>query len=61
MNQPLKLVKRAIDEVDTTVDFTEFPILYVDDEQSNLVTFRFALEDQFRILTAESGEVRSTG
>lgn len=36
-------------------DYRAFPILYVDDERQNLVTFRYALEDGFTVLTAESG------
>lgn len=36
-------------------DYREFPILYVDDEQNNLLTFRYALEDRFTVLTADSG------
>jgi response regulator RpfG family c-di-GMP phosphodiesterase len=37
-------------------DYSAYPILYVDDEPANLVTFRFSLEDEFRIITAPSGE-----
>jgi response regulator RpfG family c-di-GMP phosphodiesterase len=37
-------------------DYSAYPILYVDDEPANLVTFRFSLEDEFRIITAGSGE-----
>jgi response regulator RpfG family c-di-GMP phosphodiesterase len=33
-----------------------YPVLYVDDEPANLLTFRFSLEHEFRILTAGSGE-----
>jgi response regulator RpfG family c-di-GMP phosphodiesterase len=40
----------------TKTDYSAYPILYVDDEPANLVTFRFSLEDQFQILTAASGE-----
>jgi response regulator RpfG family c-di-GMP phosphodiesterase len=32
-----------------------YPILYVDDEPQNLFTFRYALEDQFTVLTARDG------
>lgn len=32
-----------------------YPILFVDDEHQNLIAFRFALEDQFAVLTAQSG------
>jgi CheY-like chemotaxis protein len=38
------------------VDYRIYPILYVDDEPSNLVALRYALEDQFTIVTAQSGE-----
>jgi adenylate cyclase len=34
---------------------TEQPILYVDDEEMNLVTFESAFEDDYRVLTASSG------
>ena len=37
------------------MDQTRFPILYVDDEPQNLVTFKYALGDSFEVLTAESG------
>jgi response regulator RpfG family c-di-GMP phosphodiesterase len=37
-------------------NYSDYPVLYVDDEPANLVTFRFSLEDEFRILTATSGE-----
>lgn len=36
-------------------DYRAFPILYVDDERQNLVTFRYALDDAFTVLTADSG------
>ena len=36
-------------------DYRAFPVLYVDDEPQNLLTFRYALEDRFSVLTAESG------
>lgn len=36
-------------------DYRDFPILYVDDERENLLTFRYALEDRFTVLTAGSG------
>jgi len=36
-------------------DRRSYPILYVDDEPQNLFTFRYALEDQFTVLTANSG------
>lgn len=38
-----------------TVDYKRYPILYVDDEVPNLVTFRYSLEDRFTILTAATG------
>jgi len=37
-------------------DYKQYAILYVDDEPANLAAFRFVFEDQFRILTAESGK-----
>ena len=33
-----------------------YPVLYVDDEAENLVTFRYAVEDRFPVLTASSGD-----
>lgn len=39
-----------------TIDYRAYPVLYVDDEQQNLVVFRYALEDQFTILTTTSCE-----
>ncbi|MBK8170408.1 MAG: hybrid sensor histidine kinase/response regulator [Sandaracinaceae bacterium] len=38
-----------------SLDYHAYPILYVDDEPANLVALRFALEDQFTIVTAKSG------
>jgi signal transduction histidine kinase len=38
-----------------STDYRSYTVLYVDDEQQNLVTFRYALEDRFHILTASSG------
>lgn len=38
------------------IDHREYPILYVDDETPNLITLRYALEDQFSILTTTSPE-----
>jgi response regulator RpfG family c-di-GMP phosphodiesterase len=34
----------------------EYPILYVDDEPSNLVTLRFSVEPEFQVITASSSE-----
>lgn len=46
------------------VEYRQYAILYVDDEASNLASFRFCFEDQFQVLTASSGaealEVLST-
>src|SRR5687768_7367869 len=39
-----------------TVDYRSYPILYVDDEASNLVALRYALEDQFTIITSQQPE-----
>lgn len=39
-----------------TLDYRAYCVLYVDDEQENLVVFRYALEDQFTILTTTSCE-----
>ena len=36
-------------------DYRTFPILYVDDEPQNLLTFRYALEDRYSVVTADSG------
>ena len=36
-------------------EHSDYPILYVDDEPQNLLTFRYAFEDRFRVLTAGSG------
>jgi signal transduction histidine kinase len=38
------------------IDYTAYPILYVDDEAANLVTVRYALDGIFELLTASSGE-----
>jgi signal transduction histidine kinase len=38
-----------------TIDYRAYPILFVDDEPQNLVAFRYALDDQFTLLTASSG------
>jgi two-component system NtrC family sensor kinase len=37
------------------LDHKLHPILYVDDEPQNLVVFRYAMEEHFTILTAQSG------
>lgn len=39
-----------------TIDYREYPVLFVDDERQNLVTFRYAFEDRFHVMTASSGE-----
>jgi signal transduction histidine kinase len=39
-----------------TTDHVKFPILYVDDDRANLLTFCYALEKEFWIFTASSGE-----
>jgi CheY-like chemotaxis protein len=36
-------------------DYRAFPVLYVDDEPQNLLTFRYALEDRYSVVTADSG------
>ena len=35
---------------------SNYPVLYVDDEAENLVTFRYAVEPRFPVLTASSGD-----
>jgi two-component system NtrC family sensor kinase len=37
------------------VDRLKYAVLYVDDEQENLIAFRYALDDKFQIITAKSG------
>ena len=37
------------------MEYRQYAILYVDDEASNLASFRFCFEDQFQVLTASSG------
>ena len=37
------------------VDYKQYPVLFVDDEPQNLVVFRYAMEDNFSVLTASSG------
>lgn len=39
-----------------TLNFFDYPILYVDDEKPNLVTLQYALGTRFSILTASSGQ-----
>jgi signal transduction histidine kinase len=39
-----------------TVDYRSHPILYVDDEASNLIALRYALEDQFTVITTQQPE-----
>jgi signal transduction histidine kinase len=39
-----------------STDHAKFPILYVDDDRANLLTFCYALEKDFWIFTASSGE-----
>ncbi len=39
-----------------TIDYHAYPVLFVDDEQQNLVAFEYAMEEQFTVLTASSGE-----
>lgn len=38
------------------VDYTVYPVLFVDDEQQNLVAFSYAFEERFTIFTASSGQ-----
>jgi signal transduction histidine kinase len=38
------------------LDYRAYPILYVDDEQQNLVAFRYAMEGYFTVITANTGE-----
>jgi len=39
-----------------TTDYKRFPILYVDDDRANLLSLCYALEDEFSVVTASSGE-----
>jgi len=39
-----------------SVDYRSYPVLFVDDEPQNLVTFRYALAEDFDVLTVGSGE-----
>ncbi len=38
-----------------SIDYRQYPVLYVDDERPNLVAMRYALDDEFEVLTANSG------
>jgi signal transduction histidine kinase len=38
------------------VDYTAYPVLFVDDEQQNLVVFSYAFEERFTVFTASSGQ-----
>jgi signal transduction histidine kinase len=38
------------------MDYKAFPILYVDDDAANLISFRYLLEDRFLILTASNSD-----
>lgn len=38
-----------------SLDYRVYPVLYADDETQNLVAFRYAMEEQFSVLTASSG------
>ena len=40
----------------SSLDFSKFPVLVVDDEQDNLDAFRFNFGKSFRLLYATSGE-----
>lgn len=37
------------------VDYRRYPLLFVDDEVPNQVAFRYAMEEQFHVLTASGG------
>jgi signal transduction histidine kinase len=37
------------------VEYKLYPILFVDDEPQNLVVFRYAMEEHFTVITAQSG------
>lgn len=39
-----------------SLDYRSYPVLYVDDEPGNLVTFRYAMEGSFSVHTASGGE-----
>ncbi len=39
-----------------TIDYKDYPILYVDDEMGNLVTVRYILDRAFELITATNGE-----
>jgi signal transduction histidine kinase len=49
-------IAKAERGIDRDSEHRAYPILYVDDEPQNLFTFRYALEDQFTVLTARSGQ-----
>jgi signal transduction histidine kinase len=38
-----------------TLNRLKYPVLYVDDEEENLIAFRYALDDRFSVMTARSG------
>ena len=38
------------------MNYREFPVLYVDDDRANLVSFQYLLEDRFQILTASDSD-----
>jgi two-component system, NtrC family, sensor kinase len=38
------------------VEYKLYPILFVDDEPQNLVVFRYAMEEHFTVLTAQTGK-----
>jgi two-component system probable response regulator PhcQ len=42
--------------MDPNYDYKQFAILYVDDEEMSLTSFKRAFEDQFRILTATNAQ-----
>ena len=37
------------------LEYKQHPVLFVDDEPQNLVVFRYAMEEHFTVLTAQSG------
>ncbi len=43
-------------ERSVALDYRAYPVLYVDDEHQNLVSFRYAMEGYFTVLTAKSGQ-----
>ena len=38
------------------VDYLAYPVLFVDDEHQNLMTFSYAFEERFTVFTASSGQ-----